>query len=205
MNRSLKQVTRTYYDEISLSDTQLQQLMAMQQATEPVSERTVSYWPHAGWACALLVLVLWGTQWLLVVPVAEGYPKAYSIAREVVDNHFNRKPLETRGQNFSQVRQYFSQLQFKPIFSDRVSGGWLTGGRYCSLESIPAAQFRLQDGQGQEQTWYEVDYNPEVFGPLPDVDKGAEPVTVYARGVAVDIWVERGVLFAVTRDVVTQY
>jgi len=48
---------------------------------------------------------------------------------------------------------------------------------------------------------YETIYNPKIFNYLPNLDEGEEPITVYAKGVQVEIWVEKGLLFAQTHQV----
>ncbi len=61
------------------------------------------------------------------------------------------------------------------------------------MSSPIAAQFRLEDPEnGEIQTLYETIYNPKVFNNLPNLDVGEEPITVYAKGIPVEIWVEKG-------------
>jgi hypothetical protein len=73
----------------------------------------------------------------------------------------------------------------------------LIGGRYCSLQGITAAQLRMKQGENL-QTLYETEYVPDVFGDLPILEKGEEPQVVYAKGIKVKVWVEKGLLFALT-------
>ncbi|WP_261842805.1 hypothetical protein [Aliamphritea ceti] len=203
-DKPLKQMVHDYYQSIELTPEQLKSLQAMQVAAQPGVENTWAGRQHikqyGGWlfgCCALLLLCvqLWWPS------IASGpYPKAHEIAAEVAYNHFNRRPLETQGSSFPKLSSYFTQLQFKPMLSGLLGGEIFQGARYCSLSSIRAAQFRVADVNGDEQTWYQVDYQPEVFGPLPDIGVGEAPVIAYGKGLPVKIWVEKGMLFALTQN-----
>ncbi|WP_271272154.1 hypothetical protein [Aliamphritea hakodatensis] len=202
--KPLKQMVDEYYQRIELSPEQLKCLQAMQVPAQSVARESWSgrqqFKQYGGWlfgCCALLLLAvqLWWPH------IASGpYPKAHEIAAEVAYNHFNRRPLETRGSSFPTLSGYFTQLQFEPVLSSLLAGEVFQGARYCSLSSIRAAQFRVEDVNGEEQTWYQVDYQPEVFGPLPDIGRGDAPVVAYGKGLPVKIWVEKGMLFALTQN-----
>jgi len=47
---------------------------------------------------------------------------------------------------------------------------------------------------------YQTVYYKKVFYDLPVLKENQKPITVYSKGLAVDIWVEKGILFALTRD-----
>ena len=68
---------------------------------------------------------------------------------------------------------------------------------YGSLQGITAAQLRMRQDQNLH-TQYQTEYLPEVFGELPRLEKGETPVIVFAKGIQVKIWVEKGLLFALT-------
>jgi len=121
------------------------------------------------------------------------------IAEEVVKNHLKLKPLEVKAETINAIRGYFSKLEFMPVESSMVSdnGMQLIGGRYCSLQGITAAQLRMKQGRNL-QTLYQTQYLPDVFGQLPKLEKGEAPLIVYAKGIKVKIWVEKGLLFALT-------
>lgn len=51
------------------------------------------------------------------------------------------------------------------------------------------------------QSLYQTIYDEKVFYDLPLLKEGQKPITVYSKGLAVDIWIEKGLLFALTRDV----
>ena len=125
--------------------------------------------------------------------------KPQQIAEEVVSNHLKLKPLEVKTGSMDAVRGYFTKLDFMPVESSlqTLNNLQLIGGRYCSLQGITAAQLRMQQGENL-QTLYETEYVPDVFGDIPSLDKGETPLVVYAKGIKVKVWAEKGLLFALT-------
>ncbi|MFT6908186.1 MAG: hypothetical protein ACJAS1_004880 [Oleiphilaceae bacterium] len=124
----------------------------------------------------------------------------FEIATEVTHHHFKLKPLEVQSSVLSEVSNYFTKLDFKPIPSKLISNRNLTllGARYCSLQGITAAQIRYQSESGEVTTFYEVPYTEAIYSVLPDIGKGEEPLVSYSKGVGVKIWVEKGILMAMT-------
>ena len=125
------------------------------------------------------------------------------IGNEVAKNHIKLKPLEISTSSIQVIRNYFTELDFSPIESSLLkdTGKVLLGGRYCSIQGITAAQLRLKDEKtGQVQSLYQTLYDPKVFSGLPVLDKDNQPVTVYSKGLEVEIWVEKGLLFALTKE-----
>jgi hypothetical protein len=74
------------------------------------------------------------------------------------------------------------------------------GGRYCSIQGVTAAQLRLRDQAGWIRTLYQVPYEVSRFGVLPDIGAGEQPKLTQVRGLTVELWVEKGLLFALTRE-----
>lgn len=138
--------------------------------------------------------------WLLGAPRPDGDAVLVRIAEEVATNHLKLRPLEVRGDDLDTLRRYFTELDFRPLDTAMLdgSGRRLLGGRYCSVQGRIAAQFRVQTERQELSTVYQARYDPQVHGSLPDRGKGESPVRLVARGVAVYLWVEDGVLFAVT-------
>lgn len=118
------------------------------------------------------------------------------IVREVVNNHVRQKPLEIVSQNFNQTSRYFTQLDFAPLPSKQLSTTQATmlGGRYCSIQSLTAAQLRYQDSQGKHLTLYQVGFDSQRFGDIPNVDIGESPHIHYLDGLKVSLWTEKGLL-----------
>lgn len=124
-----------------------------------------------------------------------------AIAEEVAKNHIKMKPLEVKSSALVDLQRYFDLLDFSPIrsgiaFTDKL----LLGGRYCSIQGVTAAQLRYQTDESKS-TLYEVVYDGAVFGKLPNIDHGEVPIEHYSRGVAVKIWVEKGLLLVLAQNV----
>ncbi len=123
------------------------------------------------------------------------------IAMEVVANHIKLKPLEIETSSIEGIRRYFKKLDFVPVNSQLVNqlGLELIGGRYCSLQGNIAAQLRVRKpGTNTVQTLYQTEYRKDVFENMPTLEEGDKPVDIHVKGVKVTIWVEKGLLFALT-------
>jgi hypothetical protein len=121
------------------------------------------------------------------------------IALEVAHNHIKLKPLDVETDSMDGIRHYFTELEFVPAESTLLANAdlKLLGGRYCSIQSVPAAQLRITSPDGDHlQTLYQTEYRKDVFGTLPVLENGDAPVTVNVKGITVRIWVEKGLLFA---------
>ena len=125
------------------------------------------------------------------------------IAEEVADNHLKLKPLEVSTNLLSEIKHYFTHLNFSPITPAFLASSKqsLIGGRYCSIQGVTAVQLRLRDNKtGKVQSLYETDYDKNTFKNFPTLSDAKKPVTVYANGMKVHIWVEKDILFALTED-----
>lgn len=125
------------------------------------------------------------------------------IANEVAMNHIKMKPLELKTEQLPPLRDYFTQLDFSIVNSSIFSqqNNSMLGGRYCSIQGVTAAQIRYQTAAGKKVTLYEVGYDPQIYGVLPDVDKGEKPLYIEVKGISVNLWVEKGLLMAEARDI----
>ena len=199
MKESLKKLVQHQCDQIRLSDEQLsalEELMIQSAEKDGRPQRRF----HLTVALAALVFVAAVTAIMVMqFPGKNIADMPQMIAKEVVKNHLKLKPMEVTTGSISEVRRYFSRLDFMPIESRLLVSTdlQLIGGRYCSIQGVTAAQLRLQQGENL-QTLYQTEYLPEVFGDLPRLDKGEQPLSVYSRGIRVEIWVEKDLLFALT-------
>ena len=197
---NLKNVVNEFVEKQSLSKKQLNSLLKLQQNK---SEKTsMASNNKIRWAAIAAVLfITFGN--VLYFSMLSDIPLAQRIGTEVAKNHINLKPLEIQTSSIKDIRTFLSKLDFIPIESVllKESSKSLIGGRYCSIQGVRAAQLRLKDSTtGQIQSLYETVYDPNVFSNLPELKEGQKPITVYSKGLAVDIWVEKGLLFALTRE-----
>lgn len=200
MKYSLKESVNKQMNSIQLSTDQLSKLNALQSSVE--KQRHSFLWWHSmvGVAAMVMLTVLFLPD--RVINRDSGL-MINEIAVEVVKNHLNQKPLEVNGNQLSNIKDYFIRLDFAPVESEFLQSKdiSLMGGRYCSLQGITAAQLRFKSiSEEGTNTLYQVGYDPEIFKLLPDFDNGEAPITVYSKGIKVTIWVEKGVLFALTED-----
>mgnify|MGYP001812365482 FL=1 len=197
--RPLKQQVQNHLDQVQMDTSQftaLEKLMANNEQKEKKDSRS-SWVPlaAAGMFFFAVITAFMALQFskdnLLTMP--------QQIAEEVVSNHLKLKPLEVKTGSIDAVRGYFNKLDFMPVESSLQALGnlQLIGGRYCSLQGLTAAQLRMKQGKNL-QTLYETEYVPAVFGDLPSLEKGEAPLVIYAKGIKVKVWVEKGLLFALT-------
>lgn len=199
LKRPLKQQLQNHLNQLHLDNNQfaeLEKLMANgNQKNNKVPSRAWVPMAAAGMFLFAVITAFMALQFsqdnLLTMP--------QQIAEEVVSNHLKLKPLEVKTGSINAVRGYFTKLDFMPVESSlqALDNLQLIGGRYCSLQGITAAQLRMKQGENL-QTLYETEYVPDVFGDIPSLEKGEEPLVVYAKGIKVKVWLEKGLLFALT-------
>jgi len=198
MKRSMKEAIRHHTEQQSLNLTQLSALQALQ-----APERRTKTFRHYYLAGTLAASLMVATLLLFFLQPVSQKNLIQEIAAEVVQNHLHLKPLEVESRDLNVLRNYFDRLDFRPVQSRYLEqiGLQLAGGRYCSLQGITAAQLRFKNmGSDQAHTLYQVNYDPKVFQKLPLYDQGEMPVSTFANGVKVTLWVEKGILFALTED-----
>lgn len=197
MSKPLKQSVREHIEKNSLTDDQLKNFAAMSGRMQTENYQKKSIYPFAI-AGAIVAFVL---AFILSPYVIERGDVHERIALEVVTNHMRLKPLEIETSYIGDIRDYFNELSFLPVNSQLVgsAGLELLGGRYCSLQGVTAAQLRVKEqGSDTVQTLYQAEYRKEIFKNMPLLEEGGVPVDIYAKGIKVKIWVEKGVLFALT-------
>ncbi len=203
MKKPLKHAVQNHLNSKQLSAQQLKSLQQLETADNRHNSLLLPLVKITGVAC-LVLLTLFGFSFF-----RQDYPTHISleqrIAQEVATNHLKLKPLETKSQNMQGIKQYFKQLNFLPVEPEflQQSRQILLGGRYCSIQGVSAAQLRLKNNKtGQIQSLYETQYDPHVFKNIPQLEHNEKPLTVYAKGVKVNIWVEKDILFALTESTI---
>lgn len=197
---NLKQIVCEHIESQLLSEKQMTSLLNMQK--EGVKKTEQGFKLSARWvAMAAVFFIILGN--VMYFSLSVDMTLEERIGSEVAKNHINLKPLEITTSSISTIQDFLTKLDFMPVESALLRGSTksLIGGRYCSIQGVTAAQLRLKDSKtGQIQSLYQAVYDREVFHDLPLLKENQNPVTVYSKGLAVDIWVEKGILFALTKD-----
>lgn len=199
MKDSLKNTIKNKFAEERLSDDQLASLIQIQQSYAIKSKKSsppVFRFATIFSLAAALVLSFS----LIINNLKSNKDMPFAIATEVAHNHHKLKPLEVESSALRDVSQYFTKLDFKPVSSALIDPQKynLLGARYCSLQGITAAQIRYETEEGKLITFYEVPYDENIYATFPRIEKGEQPLVSYANGVGVKMWVEKGLLMAVT-------
>lgn len=210
MKKPFKYVIQDKLETVSLDDKQLDQLFKIQSKHQSLNEANVfnnQSKPRFLIASALLMLIISLSLFTYFSSQPLSSDMVQRIANEVAQNHLKMKPMEVQTGNMSEVQNYFTKLDFLPQPSQQLAQQLskqttnpiqLAGGRYCSIQSSTAAQLRYKNKKGNYVTLFETPYDPILFKQIPNLDKGEKPITTYARGIKVKLWVERGLLMVST-------
>ena len=202
---TLKNAVQKHIDSIELTDVQFSKLVDIQGDPHGIkSEATRSdryprtYAKILGIAATLVLVIAVGLFYSnQQITIDE------EIAFEVSNNHLKLKPLEIHSHQLNDLSRYFTLLDFKLVDTKILNDpNWeLLGGRYCSVQGNTAAQLRLKNKQtGVIETLYQAPYYARQFNNAPILENNQSPINVYAKGMSVKIWVEKGVLFALTNN-----
>lgn len=204
MRRPLKDTVRAHFERKNLSSDQFARLEALMDKRDAIDSMSRPDGPRViGWMAgfAAAVILVFGA--LIFVRGFDDTPMTERIAMEVARNQVKLKPLDVTTNSFNEARAYFTDLDFVPAQSALLAKAnlELIGGRYCSIQSVPAAQLRvkLPTSEGP-QTLYQTEYRKDVFGPLPVIEDGDIPATINAKGMRISVWVEKGLLFSLTEE-----
>jgi anti-sigma factor RsiW len=190
--QELKRALKSFYCARSLPrarvDFLLQAKIRIAQPTRPW--RTIPLVQIAALTAAIVIFLL--------VANHEEYQRAIerAVCAEVVMNHMKHSPLEIISSHYSQVQAALSRLDFSimPANSMILETYRLMGGRYCSIQGVPAAQLRVQDiRSGKECTLYAVKAAGKLQGITADVDS--------MDGIRVEVWRQDNVLFALAEKI----
>lgn len=194
MKKPLRELVNERFESEALNDAQVEKLLALARRPAPKPPRRIPRWSVAALVAMVVLSLL--PRYFGMWPHHSVSPR--DIAEEVAMNHIKMKPLEIETQSMARIERYFTELDFSPINSRQFSLGQdrLLGGRYCSIQGITAAQLRYGDSEGRKITLYETPYDPDRLPPLPHIEKGEMPITVYISGLEIALWVEKGLLMA---------
>jgi anti-sigma factor RsiW len=184
--QELERALKSFYCARSLStarvDFLLQAKNRIAQPTRP--RRTTAFLQITALTAAIVIL-------FLVAAREERRAIERTVCAEVVMNYMKHSPLEVISTHYSEVQSALSRLDFSimPANSRILETYRLMGGRYCSIQGVPAAQLRVRDVRsGKECTLYAV----KAAGKLRDVIATVES----KDGIRVEIWRQDNVLFA---------
>ena len=194
MKESFKNSMKDFIESHELNDKQVDELNSLLKDNRSSSRSVWVFSALASVAVISIALSILINQGLLYKTES-----SLLIAKEVAKNHLKLKPLEVRGASLGEISSYFSALDFSLGQSQYIDSNnlELIGGRYCSIQGIAAAQLRMKkDGSDDVQIVYQAPYNQELFRDLPELQDGKTPIRHYINGIAVDVWVENGILYA---------
>jgi len=185
MKKLIKEATKKYYEQFSLSENQLNSLESRVKNTK----KEINY--ARGQKLATLAASIVGVFFLgFLVYQNNTLTIKEQLIEEIAYNHKKNLNPEIISSSFKQVRQYFSKLDFVPVNSKTLpTAEWeLIGGRYCSLQNELAVQLRLRDKKSDNvYTWYQLSNKNNLI-------HISETYDVFKDGMRVQIWEENGII-----------
>lgn len=212
--KPIDEALKAHYTSKSLSDNQLDQLMAMQAAAETAPDKqadtTVDDQPssvnetntkkglsrffpdfnsyhYAFYATACLLLV----GLVLTVSLINQTPLSQRIMGEIAYNHNQDMPVEVASSSLTDIGKYLDKLSFPIISPSALSkANWqFLGGRYCSINGKLAAQLKLKNLTNNNiYTLYQAATGSGIG------KSDTARLTDIIDGVGVSIWREKGLL-----------
>ncbi len=180
----------------NLSTKQLKQLRELQAKYDKLIETPFVSWYRMATLASVLIFSIGLSFYFVSAAIFSPQTIEQLIAEEVATNHLKLKPLEASFNSMQGVKNYFKELGFSPV-KLILSGQTLLGGRYCSIQGVTALQLRLMNNKTNKvQSLYKTQYDRRIFRDFPVVAKGSKPITIYVKGMKVDMWVEKDILFA---------
>ena len=195
MKQSFKHNVQQHLNNKHLSSKQFKKLAALQDSP---SKSFLPWSKMAAIASVLMVSVLLSFYYSNTAYFSSQTIEQ-RIAEEVAGNHLKLKPLEVSSNTLQGIIPYFKQLDFLPFSPSlfTLSKQNLLGARYCSIQGITALQLRMMNQKtNKAQTLYETEYDKLVFVGFPKSAEEGNPLTIYIKGMKVDMWVEKDILFA---------
>lgn len=199
MKQPLKNSVQQHLNDKSLSFNQIRKLQAIQEKYDKqITKPFLSWYKMTTIASALIIA--FGLSFYLVNSTNYSLKSIEQrIAEEVAENHLKLKPLEINFDSMQGISNYFEQLDFSPISPAlfKRSEQRLLGGRYCSIQGVTALQLRLMNNNTNKvQSLYETQYDRRIFRGFPTLANSSKPLTIYVKGMKVEMWVEKDILFA---------
>ena len=200
-DRPLRDQFKNLLDREQLRDEEFAEFETL--LGKPIKSHTRFPW-HPGLTAAITasLLLFIGAFFYILQPIEDRQLLvSQRIAEEVLANHINIHPLDLKTSSMEQVRLGMDRLNFIPVSTKAMAAGSLNllGARYCTLQGVIATQLMFFDEEGGLVTFYQAAYDPERFGPLPNISQRQEPLAVVRNGVNIHIWLEQGVVIAQAR------
>ncbi len=193
MTQKLKESIKEYYEKQNLSTTQLLQMQNIQKNLYSQYNRRRR--PHNQWAIAAgAVVLLFGL--FIFFNTTSHRTYIAELISEIAYNHNRNLEMEIKSDSLKDIASYLSRLDFSLIYPARLpQDNWeMIGGRYCQLKGQFAAQIKLRNKSNQKNyTLYQIE-KPHDIKNIADLSEH------FAKGVKVNLWLERGLILALAGD-----
>ena len=190
-DRELQRALKGFYSAKSLPPARVDYLIqAKTQALRPGRRwQTIILMPITALGTVCAVCLLFGLR------QEQQRATERAVCAEVVMNYEKHSPMQVLTSHYSDVQAALNRLDFSimPANARILEAYRLVGGRYCSIQGVPAAQLRVREiRSGKECTLYAV----KAVGTLYDVNSTIDRLD----GVRVEVWQQDNVLFALAEQ-----
>ncbi|MBX2809555.1 MAG: hypothetical protein KTR20_13100 [Cellvibrionaceae bacterium] len=191
--QTLKVSIKSLYQDIRLSDEELADL---RKQTAHTHNRKTYFTPFISTAvCLAVCLAVFYTFW------QDSIQKRIvdNLMADVISNHLSHKELVYQTASVAELSRHFSYLGFLLSHSNYVDAsiaGDLLGARPCLILNVSAAQLRYQLDEHHWATVFQVRYDKNIYGDIPDKHADKQALTRTQQGISVNIWREGDILFA---------
>ena len=198
---------RDYYQNLSMSQEKMDQLLQVTANTGDVNEKpsklkTASstlrdfVWPVkrlGSWIALGLVCGFILSQSIWMQGSVSVNERTESTLREVALNHTTRLEPEFRGSSLAMLDNSMHQLPFALMLPKSIATNYeLIGSRYCSLSGVLAAHVKLHDKQSGKPMSLFVASNADELEEI-------RPQQTSLEGVEVQFWREGGLFYALAQ------
>lgn len=204
--KSIDKALKTHYNSKSLSENQLNKLLAIQLNSFELNssiETKIQWWNRLlpsmrnyRYAFYVTAFMLLGCLFA-VYSLLDRAPLSQRIMTEIVYNHKQDMPIEIASSSITDISKYLSKLSFSMVLPGVFSDpNWqLLGGRYCSINGKIAAQLKIKNLKNNSiYTFYQSAIDKDLQKP----DTASMNDTI--DGVGVSIWREQGLLLGLARE-----
>ena len=191
MSDSLKKLTHQYFDQQTLRQGKLEQLLDERELLENSFPQVIhTKWRHFSMAASVVCIIFIYQFFYANGSLLSSGVLIERVTQEVAMNHNKDMPINFIGDRLAIVRQQMDRLDFtlKDSTRSQLEGLSLVGGRYCSIQGNIAAQLKLSNANEKTYTLYQTRLSSELSR-LPSSVQ-------ISQGVIVSSWQEDDIYFS---------
>ena len=194
---NFKQAIRDHLDQVSLDQSQLEQLGKLQDKRTPKTNHSILF-KFAAAASLIITLTFSVMQFYFDDEVLT------QVVNEIAENHIRLDKIEYQSSQITEIAAHFDKLDFVPRLPEDLSlvdSRQMLGARYCSIQGEIALQLRYGDAIDESATLYIALPNAKTKSKIKrELSALKMPYTSTVKNVNVSVWYEEDLLYAVSQS-----